>query len=52
MIYILLMVIGGGGGVSAEFDSQSACESALAQMTEATAQAGPSVGICVPKSDD
>jgi hypothetical protein len=52
MIYVLMMVIAGGGGFSAEFDGQAACESALARMQDAAAQAGPSVGICVPKALD
>ena len=51
MIYILMMVIGGGGGFSAEFETQAACESALAKMQEASAKAGPSIGLCVPKND-
>ncbi len=52
MIYILLMAIAGGGGFSAEFGSQTACESALSKMQEASAKAGPSIGICVPKDEE
>lgn len=49
MIYVLMMVVAGGGGFSAEFHSKQACESAKeAFLAEAKNQI--SVSICVPKS--
>mgnify|MGYP003586282614 CR=1 FL=1 len=47
MIYILLFVVGGGGGFSAEFNTLGACEAARdAFVAEAK---GPHVAMCVPK---
>lgn len=47
MIYILLFVVAGGGGFSAEFGNQAACEAARdAFVAEAK---GPHVAMCVPK---
>lgn len=49
MIYVLLMVVAGGGGFSAEFDSQEACEAAR-QAFLAEVENQISASICVPKS--
>ena len=48
MIYILLMVIAGGGGFSAEFETQDACEAARSAFL-AEDERQLSISICVPK---
>ncbi len=48
MIYVLLMIVSGGGGLSAEFSNQDACEAARAAFLEAS-QNQSSISICVPK---
>lgn len=50
MISILLFVVAGGGGLSAEFATETACQAALEQMTE-EARPNPPFGKCVPKGN-
>lgn len=48
MLYVLLLIVAGGGGLSAEFNSKSACEAALfAMKSEMSNQT--IVGMCVEK---
>tara|TARA_R100000544_G_C2190533_1_gene41455 strand:- start:396 stop:545 length:150 start_codon:yes stop_codon:yes gene_type:complete len=49
MIYVLMMIVAGGGGFSAEFESQAACEAARSAFLE-EAQKQISVSMCVPKA--
>lgn len=48
MIYVLLFVMGGGGGIAADFNSQEACEAARTALM-AEAEGNPTISMCVPK---
>lgn len=48
MIYVLLLIVAGGGGLSAEFESLSACEAARDTFL-ADAEVQRYAAVCVPK---
>lgn len=50
MIYVLMMIIAGGGGFSAEFENREACEAARTAFISEVGTKQISISMCVPKA--
>ncbi|MGH1356859.1 MAG: hypothetical protein ACRBBS_17545 [Thalassovita sp.] len=50
MIYVLMLVMAGGGGFSAEFENVEACEAARSAFLSEAGKQQISVSLCVPKA--
>ncbi|SFU98296.1 hypothetical protein SAMN04488527_1683 [Aliiroseovarius crassostreae] len=48
-LFVLLMLVPGGGGMSAEFTSLEKCEAAIEAFAAETGDHNKPIGICVEK---